>query len=189
MRRLCCDGLPHKGVERFFKSAAFGGLTAASLYVLLNAALLIYLSRILYLRDVMGASAKNNRGDLVRAKTEFSGSESHPSKTMITLKRTYRLFSTTLMEAYSYDYLVGLNWQDDDTLVLQLDFGCDGHHSAGVQTVGPMIRTSRGRRPRTARRTARRAKARAKTARAVRACSAVCGKPVRIRARRSPLEP
>jgi hypothetical protein len=95
-------------------------------------------SRDLYLRDIETATAKNTRGDEVYAETDFHGGLTHPWKTVIRLKRGGRLFSTTLLEANSYDILVGLTWQDDDHLALQVDLGCDGSHSPPVAIVGPI---------------------------------------------------
>jgi hypothetical protein len=113
-------------------------LTAASLYVLYLGILVFLLSRGLYLRNIEDATAKNARGDEVFAETNFEGGETHPWKTVVWLKRAGHLFSTTLLEANSYEVLVGLNWQDDDNLILQLDFGCDGNNSAPVEGVGPI---------------------------------------------------
>jgi hypothetical protein len=114
------------------------GLTAASLYILYLGALIFLLSRGLYLRNIEDAAAKNARGDEVFAETNFEGGETHSWKTVIRLKRAGHLFSTTLLDANSYEVIVGLRWEDDDDLVLQLDFGCDGNYSPPVDSVGPI---------------------------------------------------
>jgi hypothetical protein len=64
----------------------------------------------------MDASAKNGRGDIVTAETNFFGAPEHRSKTVIRLKRAGHRFSTTLVESRSWEVLVGLKWRDDDTL-------------------------------------------------------------------------
>jgi hypothetical protein len=114
------------------------GLTAASLYVLYLGTLAFLFSRQLYLRNIIDASAKNGRGDKVSAETNIEDGDTHPWKTAIRLKRTGHLFPTTLLEARSYEIFVGLKWQDNNNLVLQLDFGCDGTNSIPVEAVGPI---------------------------------------------------
>lgn len=42
------------------------------------------------------------------------------------------------MKSRSWEVLVGLKWRDDNTLDLQLDFGCDAQTSAPVAAVGPI---------------------------------------------------
>ena len=42
---------------------------------------------------------------------------------MVIALRRFRWFSTTLLEAWSADFSVGMKWLDNDTLELQLDFG------------------------------------------------------------------
>ena len=113
-------------------------LTAASLYILYVATFVFLISKGLYLRNIEDALAKNARGDQVFAETNFEGGETHPWKTVIWLKRAGHLFSTPLLEANSYEVLVGLRWQDDDDLILQLDLGCGGNHSPPVEVVGPI---------------------------------------------------
>lgn len=95
-------------------------------------------SRELYLRNIEDSKAKNARGDKVFAETNFEGGETHPWRTVIWLRRAGHLFSTTLLQANSYDIVVGLKWQDANKLVLQLDLGCDGNHTVPVETVGPI---------------------------------------------------
>jgi hypothetical protein len=41
-----------------------------------------------------------------------------------------------LIQSHSWDVLVGLRWRDDDTLVLQLDFGCGAKTTPPVTQVG-----------------------------------------------------
>ena len=89
-------------------------------------------------RDFMDASAKNGRSDLVTAETKFFGAPEHRSTSVIRLKRAGRWFSTTLIETYSWEVLIGLQWRGDDTLDLQLDFGCGAETSAPVAAVGPI---------------------------------------------------
>ena len=118
-------------------------LTAGSIYVIFYSVFFFLISRDLYLRNVEDATARNSRGDKVFAETNFEGGETHPWKTVIWLKRAGHLFSTTLLEANSFDILVGLKWQDNKHLILQLDFGCDGTHSTPVETIGPIRVTYR----------------------------------------------
>ncbi|MBV8736918.1 MAG: hypothetical protein JO007_06610 [Alphaproteobacteria bacterium] len=86
----------------------------------------------------MDASATNGRGDVASAETNFFGAPEHRSKTVISLKRAGHWFSTTLVETRSWGVLVGLKWRDDDTLDLQLDFGCRAQTSPQVTAVGPI---------------------------------------------------
>lgn len=127
-----------KRVITIGKWLGYVAVTVASLYILYLGILLFELSRGLYLRNIIDASAKNARGDEVFAETNVEDGNTHPWKTVIWLKRSGHLFSTTLLEANSYDILVGLKWQDDDKLILQLDFGCDGTSSTPVEAVGPI---------------------------------------------------
>ena len=43
-----------------------------------------------------------------------------------------------LVEARTWEVLVGVNWRNDDTLDLQLDFGCDPRMDRPVTAVGPI---------------------------------------------------
>jgi len=92
---------------------------------------------ILYGRDIMDTSTINSRGDKVAAETNFFGAPEHRSRTIVNLKRAGHWFSTTLIESRSWEVLVGLHWQDDDTLEVQLDC-CDAQHSRPVTSVGPI---------------------------------------------------
>lgn len=130
--------LPLKRAAQIFKWVGYAALTVASLYIIYVGTLAFLFSRDLYLRQIFDASAKNSRGDKVFAETDFGSLPTHPAKTVIWLRRAYHPFSTTLLETYSYDLLVGLKWQDDDNLILQLDLGCDAHNTRPVARVGPI---------------------------------------------------
>lgn len=93
---------------------------------------------LLHERDLMDASAKNARGDVASAETDFFGAPEHRVKTVIRLKRAGHWFSTTLVEARSWDVLVGLNWRNNDTLDVQLDFGCEPQMERPADVVGPI---------------------------------------------------
>lgn len=123
--------------RRLLKWLAWVAFTLASAYVVVCAWLVYNLSYELYLRNVIDALATNGRGDQVVSITEMHG-PTHPDRTTITLKRAHRWFSTTLIEGESFEYLVDLKWKDDDTLVLQLDFGCNGFHTMPTDRVGPI---------------------------------------------------
>lgn len=127
-----------KRTARIFKWVGYAVLTAASFYIISLGTLAFLFSRDLYLRQIFDVSAKNSRGDQVFAETDFGGLPTYPAKTVIWLRRAYHPFSTTLLEAYSYDFLVGLKWRDDDNLILQLDLGCDAHNTRPVARVGPI---------------------------------------------------
>jgi hypothetical protein len=124
--------------KRAVKWAVFALLAAAGFYALRFALFIVYMAYLLHTRDLMDMSAKNGRGDVVAAETDFFGAPEHRSKTAISLKRTGHWFSTTLIETRSWEVLVGLDWQDDDTLDLQLEFGCDAHTNQPVTAVGPI---------------------------------------------------
>jgi len=95
-------------------------------------------SKMLYFRNVEDAKAVNRRGDIVFAETDFHGGETHPSATVIWLRRSGHWFSTTLLKANSFEASVDMKWRDNDHLVLRLDFGSDGYRTAPVETVGPI---------------------------------------------------
>lgn len=129
-------------VQRQFERAVkWGALAAAILFgcwIFKRGLLLFYIAYLLYARDFMDAAATNARGDIASAETDFFGAPEHRVKTVIKLKRAGHWFSTTLLETRSWDVLVGLHWRDDDTLDLQLDFGCDAQTSPPVAAVGPI---------------------------------------------------
>lgn len=129
---------PLKRIFQVSKWAGYSVLTLVIFYIIYLGIFAFLFSRMLYLRNVEDATAKNGRGDKVFAETDFSGLPTHPAKTVIWLRRAYHPFSTTLLEAYTYDFLVGLKWRDDDNLILQLDLGCDAHNSQPVARVGPI---------------------------------------------------
>jgi hypothetical protein len=108
------------------------------LYVLNRALFILYVAYLLYQRDFMDASAKNARGDVVTAETHVFAAPEQRSKTVISLKRAGHWFSTTLVESRSWEVLVRLKWRNDDTLDLQLDFGCDAQTSEPMTVVGPI---------------------------------------------------
>jgi hypothetical protein len=127
-----------KLLRRVALSATLIGRGVGTFYIVRFFIMAWMWSSILYGRDLMGASAKSGRGDVVSAETDFFGAPEHRSKTVIRLKRTGHWFSTTLVESHSWEVLVGLHWRDDDTLDLQLDFGCGAQTSRPVTTVGPI---------------------------------------------------
>jgi hypothetical protein len=124
--------------KRAIKWAVFALLAVAGLYALRFVLFIAYMAYLLHTRDLMDASAKNGRGDVAAAETDFFGVPERRSKTEIRLKRTGHWFSTTLIETRSWEVLVGLSWRNDDTLDLQLDFGCDANTSQPVSAVGPI---------------------------------------------------
>jgi hypothetical protein len=71
----------------------------------------------LYQRDFMDVSAKNGRGDVASAETDFY----------------------EVVEARSFEVLVGLHWRNDDTLDVQLDFGCEPQMEHPATAVGPIL--------------------------------------------------
>jgi len=125
-------------VKRILKWAIFAALAVAGLYTLRFALFIFIVSRMLYQRDLMDASAKNARGDVASAETNFSEDAERRVKTLIRLHRDGDWFSTTLIDARSFEVLVGLKWRDDDTLDLQLDFGCEPQMDPPVTQVGPI---------------------------------------------------
>ncbi|MBV8121430.1 MAG: hypothetical protein JO081_15995 [Alphaproteobacteria bacterium] len=130
--------LRRQHIRRAVKWGLLVALVLAALYILQRLAFLIYIAYLLYQRDFMDASAKNGRGDVVSAETDFFGAPEHRSKTVIRLKRAGYWFSTTLAETRSWEVLVGLNWRDDNTLDLQLEFGCGAQTAEPVTAVGPI---------------------------------------------------
>jgi hypothetical protein len=124
--------------KRAVRWAALALLAVAGFYALRFALFIVCIAYLLHTRDLMDASAKNGRGDVVEAETDFFDAPEHRSKTVISLKRAGHWFSTTLIETRSWEVLVGLNWRDDDTLDLQLEFGCDARTSPPVTAVGPI---------------------------------------------------
>lgn len=105
---------------------------------------ILFMAYLLHQRDLMDASAKNARGDVATAETDFSEDREHRVKTVIRLHRAGYWFSTTLVEARSREVLVGLKWRNEDTLDVQLDFGCKPQMELAV-TVPDPDRLSLGR--------------------------------------------
>lgn len=114
------------------------GLTIGAFYLIRFITIAVMWASILYGRDIMDASIVNSQGDKVTAETNFFGAPEHRSRTIVNLKRASHWFSTTLIESQSWEVLVGLHWQGDDTLEVQLDFGCDAQTSRPVTRVGPI---------------------------------------------------
>jgi hypothetical protein len=112
------------------------GLGIGAYYLVRYLIMIVMWANILYGRDLMDASAKNGRGDIVTAETDFFGAPEHRSKTVVSLKRPNHWFSTTLLETRSWEVLVGLHWRNDDALDLQLDFGCHPRMTRPVTRVG-----------------------------------------------------
>jgi hypothetical protein len=92
----------------------------------------LWLSKSIYDRELVTSSEKNARGD--EAKAEMRADET-PYHIVISLRR-FLWFSTTLLEAWSADFSVGMKWQDNDTLELQLDFGLESQTTTPVDHVG-----------------------------------------------------
>ena len=130
--------LQQQHIRRAVKWGLLVALVIAAVYFVQRLAFLLYIAYLLYQRDFMDAAAKNGRGDVVSAETDFFGAPEHRSKTVIRLKPKDHWFSTTLVETRSWEVLVGLNWVDDNTLDLQLDFGCGAQMSPPVTLVGPI---------------------------------------------------
>jgi hypothetical protein len=128
----------NRPIKRAIQGAALVALAIGGYYVIRLVVVAIMWVSILSGRDLMDASAKNARGDVASAETDFFGAPEHRSKTVIRLKRAGHWFSTTLVEARTWEVVVGLNWRDDDTLDLQLDFGCEPQTSKPVTAAGPI---------------------------------------------------
>ncbi|HEU0157008.1 MAG TPA: hypothetical protein VFQ82_13120 [Stellaceae bacterium] len=125
-------------LKRAILCGAAAGLGVVLFYAIRFLIIAWMWSSILYGRDFMDASAKNGRGDLVTAETNFFGAPEHRSKSVIWLKRAGHWFSTTLIETRSWEVLIGLEWRGDDELDLRLDFGCGAETSRPVKAVGPV---------------------------------------------------
>jgi hypothetical protein len=130
--------MPGKSLRRVLLFGILIGLVVGTFYIVRFLVIAWMWASILYGRDFMDASAKNGRGDVATTETDFFGAPEHRSKTVISLRRPGHWFSTTLVESRSWEVLVGLKWRDDNTLDLQLDFGCDAQTSAPVAAVGPI---------------------------------------------------
>ena len=127
-----------KPLKRGIQAVALIAFAIATYYLLRFIMMAIMWANILSGRDLMDASAKNGRGDVVSAETNFFGAPEHRSRTVIRLKGAGHWFSTTLVESRSWEVLVGLKWVDDNTLDLQLDLGCDPQMNKPVTAVGPI---------------------------------------------------
>jgi hypothetical protein len=120
------------------KWITFLSLVVVSFYTLRFALFILFMANLLHERDLMDASATNARGDIVTAETNFSGALDRRVKTVIRLHRAGHWFSTTLVEARTWEVLVGLEWRNDDTLDLRLDFGCKPEMAQPATAVGPI---------------------------------------------------
>ena len=107
-------------------------------YALRFVLFILIVANMLHQRDLEDASAKNARGDVASAETNFSEDSEHRVKTVIRMHRAGHWFSTTLVEARSWEVLVGLDWRNDDTLDVQLDFGCEPQMEHPVGVDGPI---------------------------------------------------
>lgn len=125
-------------LKRILKWLILALLAVTAFYVLRFVLFIFLMANLLHERDLMDASAKNARGDVASAETDFFGAPEHRVKTAINLKRADHWFSTTLVDVRSFDVLVGLKWRDNDTLDLQLDFGCKPQMAPPVTHVGPI---------------------------------------------------
>ena len=130
--------MSRKLVRRVVLSGVLIGIGVGTFYVVKFVVIAVMWVSILDGRDIMDASASNGRGDVVSAETDFFGVPEHRSKTVINLKRAGDWFSTTLIESRSWEVLVGLRWQDDDTLEVQIDLGCYAQTSRPVKRVEPI---------------------------------------------------
>lgn len=130
--------MSHRLAKRVILCGVLIAFGAGAFYIIRFLVVAWMWSSILYGRDLMDASATNARGDMATAETNFFGAPEHQSKTVVSLKRAGHWFSTTLIELRSWEVLAGLRWQDDDTLDLQLEFGCEAHTSRPVTAVGPI---------------------------------------------------
>jgi hypothetical protein len=125
-------------IRRAAKWGFLAIVVAIALYLLQRVIFVLYIAYLLYARDFMDASAKNGRGDVASAETDFYEASDHRVTTVIRLKRAGHWFSTTLVEARSLGVLIGLNWRNDDALDLPLDFGCKPEMAQPVTVVGPI---------------------------------------------------
>jgi hypothetical protein len=106
----------------------------AGIYILPYAIIGFVIGKALYDRNFESSSHKNARGN--EAKAEVNLIET-PYHMVITLRR-FHWFSTTLLEAWSADFSVAMKWLDNDTLVLQLDFGPASETTRPIDHVGPI---------------------------------------------------
>lgn len=125
-------------IKRAILGAALIGLAIGAAYVIRFVLVVAMWLSILSSRDLINASAKNTRGDVASAETDFAGADEHRVPTLIRLHRAGYWFSTTLVDARSFEFLVGLKWRDNDILDVQLDFGCEPQMDPPVTQVGPI---------------------------------------------------
>lgn len=127
-------------VSRRFRHAA---LLAALLGLAIGAyqatpfvEMLVLFSSIVGSHNVVEDSIANQRGDKVKASTEASGNEQDPDRTVVWLWRAHHWFATTLLETESYGFSWDAKWRNDDTLDLNIGFGCVTHMTRPVGKVG-----------------------------------------------------
>ncbi|MGH7047877.1 MAG: hypothetical protein ACREE2_15975 [Stellaceae bacterium] len=125
-------------IRRATQGAALVALAIGTFYVIRFGLIAAMWVSILSSRDFMDAAATNARGDVASAETDVFGAPEHRMTTLIRLHRAGYWFSTTLVDARSFDFLVGLQWRNDDTLDLQLDFGCEPQMDPPVTQAGPI---------------------------------------------------
>ena len=128
----------NRPIKRAIQGAALVALAIGGYYVIRFVVVAIMWASILSGRDLMDASAKNARGDVPSAETNFSEDSAHRVTTVIRLHRAGHWLSTTLLEARSWEVVVGLDWRNDDTLDVQLDFGCEPKMEHPADVVGPI---------------------------------------------------
>lgn len=125
-------------IKRATQGIAVVALLIGACYVVRFVVFVILWVNILSSRDFMDTSAINTRGDVASAETNFFGAPEHRVKTEIRLHRAGHWFSTTLVDARSWEVLVGLKWRNADTLDVQLDFGCKPQMEPPVTVAGPI---------------------------------------------------
>lgn len=131
-------GSSNRLIKRAIQAAALVALVIGGYYVIHFAVVTIMWVNILSGRDLMDASAKNARGDIVSAESDTFGTPERQAKTVIRLHRAGHWFSTTLVEAHSWEVQLGLHWRDNDTLDVKLGLGCDAQIEPPVTVVGPI---------------------------------------------------
>jgi hypothetical protein len=85
--------------------------------------------------DILEDSAINGRGDKVLALTD-AAEPKDPDKTDIRIRRAHSWFWAPLLRSESYGIHVTLKWRNDDTLDVNLDFGCLVHMTQPLDRVG-----------------------------------------------------
>ena len=125
--------------SRFGQAAlvvALIGFIVGAYYIEPYAEMLVLLSSIVGSHDVVEDSVANERGDKVKTSTEASGGNQDPKRTVVRLSRAHHWFSTTLLEIEGYGFRWDAKWRNEDTLDLNIGFGCVERVSRPVTTVG-----------------------------------------------------